>query len=62
MSPEFKVAAEIYGYNERKERVWFNKLVKSLESKKGPSKATVAKAVNSLFDWGIVKGEPVTRA
>lgn len=57
LSPEFKVAAEIYEYNEKKEKVWFNKLVKSLQSKGGPSKATVAESLNSLFDWGIVKGE-----
>jgi predicted transcriptional regulator len=58
LSADFKVAAEIYEYNYvKKEKVWFNKLVKSLGAKGGPSKATIAKSLNALFDWGIIKGE-----
>lgn len=55
LSPEFKVAAEIYKYNIRGDKVWFTKLAKSLEGEMSPS--TIMKSLRRLFDWGIVKAE-----
>ncbi len=55
LSPEFKVAAEIYKYNSRGEKVWFTKLAESLKGEM--SSSTVMKALRRLFDWGIVKAE-----
>ena len=56
LSPEFKVAAEIYKYTEvRGEKIWFTKLAKSLEGEM--SQSTVMKSLRRLFDWGIVKAE-----
>lgn len=55
LSNEFKVAAEIYRCREEGEVVWYNKLVSLLE--KEMSKNTISKALNTLFDWGIVKAE-----
>jgi len=57
LSTDMKVAAEIYKFNEMpKQRIWFTKLVKSLEPKK-ISKTTIARSLDKLFDWGIVKAE-----
>lgn len=55
LSNEFKVAAEIYACNENEELVWYTKLVKRLYGKL--SKNTIAHALDTLFDWGIVKAE-----
>lgn len=55
LSNEFKVAAEIYRCKEEGEVVWYNKLVSLLEGEL--SKNTISKALNTLFDWGIVKAE-----
>ena len=55
LSNEFKVAAEIYAFGESGELIWYTKLVKSLSGKL--SKNTIAKALDTLFDWGIVKAE-----
>ncbi len=58
LSKELKVAAEIYRCNYvTKEKIWFNKLVKLMNEKVNMSKSTVVKALNVLFDWGIVRGE-----
>ena len=55
LSNEFKVAAEIYACNENGELVWYTKLVQRLSGKL--SKNTIARALDTLFDWGIVKAE-----
>lgn len=55
LSNEFKVATEIYACKENGEVVWYTKLVQRLNGKM--SKNTVAKSINTLFDWGIVKAE-----
>ncbi|MEA3282174.1 MAG: hypothetical protein U9Q68_06370 [Euryarchaeota archaeon] len=55
LSKEFKVAAEIYACNESGELVWYTKLVRRLSGKL--SKNTIAHALDTLFDWGIVKAE-----
>jgi len=55
LSNEFKVAAQIYEYNQKEERIWFTKLSKLLEPCIDP--ATVMKSLRTLFDWGIVKAE-----
>lgn len=55
LSNEFKVAAEIFACQENRELVWYTKLVQRLKGKL--SKNTIAKALDILFDWGIVKAE-----
>ena len=56
LSNELKVAAEIYRCNfVSREKIWFTKLVDLLKDEM--SKTTVMKALNTLFDWGIVKAE-----
>lgn len=55
LSNEFKVAAEIYACNENGELIWYTKLVQRLSGKL--SKNTIAHALDTLFDWGIVKAE-----
>lgn len=55
LSNEFKVAAEIYACNENGELVWYTKLVQRLSGKL--SKNTITRALDTLFDWGIVKAE-----
>lgn len=53
LSNEFKVATEIYRCELEGKLVWYTKLVSLLKSEM--SKNTVTKALNVLFDWGIVK-------
>lgn len=55
LSNEFKVAAQIYEYEEKGELVWHNKLVDSLHGIL--SKNTISNALNTLFEWGIIKAE-----
>jgi DNA-binding HxlR family transcriptional regulator len=55
LSKEFKVACEIYRFNEKEEKVWFTKLKDSLEGEMVQS--TLMNALRTLFDWGIVKAE-----
>jgi len=60
LSTEFMVACEIIKLRESDEKAWFSKLVETMDKKsadKRLSKATISRALNSLFDWGIVKGE-----
>jgi len=60
LSTEFMVACEIVKLRENGEKVWFNKLIETMdkESKdKSLSKMTISRAITTLFDWGIVKGE-----
>lgn len=55
LSNEFKVATEIYRCEINGELIWYNKLVKDLEAEM--SKNTVSKALDTLFDWGIIESE-----
>lgn len=56
LSHDMKVAAEIYRFNEiRKKPIWFTELSESLEP--DVSKSAVARSLDKLFDWGIVKAE-----
>ena len=55
LSNEFKVAAEIYACKENGELIWYTKLVRGLSGKL--SKNTIAHALDTLFDRGIVKTE-----
>ena len=56
LSNDMKIAAEIYKFNEDlKEPVWFTKLVDSLNNE--ISKSAIARSLDRLFDWGIVKAE-----
>jgi hypothetical protein len=60
LSTEFMVACEIVNLREKGEKVWLSKLVETMEKNpadKHLSKATIARAVTALFDWGIIKGE-----
>jgi len=55
LSPDMKIAAEIYRLNSKNEKVWFTKLVENLRGE--VSQSTIAKALNALTDWGVVRAE-----
>jgi hypothetical protein len=55
LSNELKIAAEIFGCQERGEKVWLGKLQGSLNGE--ISKNTISAALDTLFDWGIIKAE-----
>ena len=55
LSNELKVATEIFGCQERGEKVWLGKLQANLNGE--ISKNTVSAALDTLFDWGIIKAE-----
>ena len=55
LSYELKVAAEIFGCHERGEKVWLGKLQENLTGE--ISKNTISAALDTLFDWGIIKAE-----
>jgi|GEM_PF-707850 len=55
LSNELKVAAEIFGCQERGEKVWLGKLQERLAGE--ISKNTISAALDTLFDWGIIKAE-----
>lgn len=55
LSNEFIVASEIRHANKNDEKIWFSKLVEIL--KQVMARGTVAKSLDTLFDWNIVKGE-----
>lgn len=57
LSPDFMVATAIYAHNIKKEVVWYGKLVEELDKTKLVSKSTIGKALDALFDFGIVKAE-----
>jgi len=55
LSNELKVATEIFGCQERGEKVWLGKLQERLNGE--ISKNTISAALDTLFDWGIIKAE-----
>ena len=55
LSNEFKVACEIYKAESNGEPIWFTRLVERLDGK--ISKNTISNAIDTLFDWGIIKAE-----
>lgn len=55
LSNDFKVACEIYKAETLNEKIWFTKLVSKLEGK--VSKNTIANSLDTLADWGIIRGE-----
>lgn len=55
LSSEFKVACEIYKAEAKGERIWYTRLVERLQGK--ISKNTISNAIDTLFDWGIIKAE-----
>jgi len=55
LSNEFKVACEIYKAEVNGESIWFTRLVERLDGR--VSKNTIANAIDTLFDWGIIKAE-----
>ena len=55
LSNELKVAAEIYGCEIQGQKVWLGKLVDRLNGR--ISKNTISAAIDTLFDWGIIKAE-----
>jgi hypothetical protein len=55
LSSGLKVACEIYRFNLNKQPIWFGKLVESLKGEM--SKNTISNSIDTLFDWGIIKGE-----
>jgi hypothetical protein len=55
LSNDLKVACEIWHYNQKKEPIWFSKLVESLGW--CMDKYEVSHAMNTLEDWLIIFGE-----
>jgi DNA-binding transcriptional ArsR family regulator len=55
LSSELKVAVEIYHCEINNWKVWLGKLVERLDGE--VSKNTISEALDTLFDWGIVKAE-----
>lgn len=55
LSNEFKVACEIFLFNDEGKKVWFTNLVESLKDEMGQT--TVMNSLRTLFDWGIVQAE-----
>jgi hypothetical protein len=61
LSNELKVAAEIYRCELLDQKVWLGKVVELLDGVTNPnkkiSKNTISTAIDTLFDWGIIKAE-----
>lgn len=55
LSKEFKVACEILKAELHGEKIWYTRLVERLEGK--VSKNSISEAIDTLFDWGIIKAE-----
>jgi len=55
LSNEFKVACEIYKAEANGESIWYTRLVERLKGE--VSKNTISDAIDTLFDWGIIRGE-----
>lgn len=62
LSKEIVVAVEILAASEESDDpIHFNSLVERLEAKKFASRTTVSRALDMLFDQGIVRAEWVQR-
>jgi hypothetical protein len=61
LSNELKVAVEIYRCELLGQKVWLGKVVELLDGVTNPnkkiSKNTISAAIDTLFDWGIIKAE-----
>lgn len=55
LSKDFHVCLKIFEYNERKEKIWFSKLVKEMNG--DPTQATISKCIDRLFDRGMIDAE-----
>ncbi|HII02770.1 TPA: hypothetical protein HA351_14350 [Methanosarcinaceae archaeon] len=54
LSQEEKVALEIQKYNDRKDPIYFSRLINVL--KEEISRSTISKIIDKLFDLGMVEG------
>lgn len=54
-SNDFQVCLKIYEFNQRNEKIWFNKLVKEMNGT--PTQSTISKSLDKLFDRGMIDGE-----
>ncbi len=54
-SNDFQVCLKIYEFNQRNEKIWFNKLVKEMNGT--PTQLTISKSLDKLFDRGVIDGE-----
>lgn len=61
LSKELLVAREIFAAQIKNEPVYFNRLVDELEGRRLASRSTVSKALDMLFDQGIVRADWVRR-
>lgn len=55
LSSELIVAVEIFHLEINNEKIWMGKLVERLHGI--VSKNTISEALDTLFDWGIIKAE-----
>ena len=55
LSTDLKVCYVIYESEQRKDKIWFSKLVQILE--KDVSRGTISKSLDKLFDLGMIDGQ-----
>jgi len=55
LSNDFLVCIKIHEFNQKKEDIWFSKLVKSMNGT--PSQSTISKSLDRLFDRGMIDGD-----
>jgi predicted transcriptional regulator len=55
LSTDLKICVAIYDHNQRKDPIWFSKLVD--EFKGESSRATISKSIDKLFDLGMIDGK-----
>jgi len=55
LSNDFQVCTKIYEFNEKREDVWFSKLVKAMDE--SISQSTISKSIDRLHDRGMIVGE-----
>lgn len=54
LSNDFLVCTKIYEFNSKDEKIWFSKLVKTLNGTM--SQSTISKCIDRLFDRGMIDG------
>jgi len=59
LSKRLNVGLEIFELTKKEERIYFNKLVEICDRKGIASRATVSKALDPLFDRGLLHSEMV---